>query len=169
LVASFVGYQTKVNEVNTSKDGKDLNYKFVMKRAVIGIDTKSLSSAKDVPPPPPPPPSPETNGGKKEVFYVVEDMPQYPGGFYGLNRYLNTQKAEMKSKLFFNGIDLKGKATVGFTVNAKGEVTNVHVVNQTTDEAGKALVAIVSGMDKWQPGAQRGKPVPVDYAIQLEF
>ena len=168
LVISFVGYKTIVFPVSSAKNKL---IKLTMKRNIIGIDSKMLSSAKDVPSPPPPP-VPESNNGddkNKEVFFIVEDMPQYPGGEPELEKYIEAKKKELKAENFFKGKKLKGKATVGFTVNAKGEVTKVHVLNQTTDVAAKALTTIVSGMDKWKPGAQRGKPVSVDYSMQLEF
>lgn len=166
LVFSFVGFKTVVIPVSSAKNKP---IKLTMKRNIIGIDLKMLSSAKDVPPPPPVPESNDGDHKNNEVFIVVEDMPQYPNGSYGLSEYVKDKKKEIKATNFFQGKKLKGKATVGFTVDAKGNITNIHILQQTNEEAGKALSKIVSGMAPWKPGAQRGKNVSVDYALQLEF
>ena len=157
LVASFVGYETAVNEANISDD-KAVDFKFIMKKAVITIST---DFSDDVPPPPPPP-APVTEG---EIFTIVEELPAYPMGHYGLGQYVKAKQKELKGKTK----DLSGKATVGFTVNAKGEVTNIRVLNKTTDTAAKAVTAVAAGMAKWTPGKQHGKAVPVNYAMELEF
>ena len=65
--------------------------------------------------------------------------------------------------------ELKGKAKVAFTVNAKGKVTDIKVVEQDNDGVAKGAVAIVSGMQDWTPGKQRGKSVPVKYLMPVEF
>ena len=167
LVASFVGYKTIVNEINISNDETNFDYKFVMEKAVIEISTEF---SEEMPPPPPPPTEVTDNlDSDEEVFFIVEEMPKYPNGHYGLGQYVKKKQKELKEKLFFEGKKLEGKATVGFTVNEKGEVTNIQVLDKTTDIAAKTLTTIVSGMENWHPGSQRGKLVPVNYAIELEF
>lgn len=165
LVASFVGYQTKVNEVNIDEQDDTATYKFVMEKALFGIDL-----SEELAPPPPPPPTPSVSSDeKKEVFFVVEELPHYPDGNYGLRQYVKGKQAELKALSFFEGEKLTGEATIGFTVNAAGKVTNVQVLKKTTDVAAKAGAAIVAGMKDWSPGKQRGKAVPVNYAIELDF
>ena len=163
LVTSFVGFKTHVSIITYKKD---FEWVFKLERAVIGIDTKRMFLEGEMPPPPPPPAPKKMDG---DVFYIVEKMPAYPQGYYGLGKYVKTKKGELKEKLFFEGEKLEGKAIVGFTINTKGDVTNIHVKKKTTDTAAKALYIIVKGMEKWSPGEQRGKPVPVDYAMELEF
>ena len=167
LVISFVGYKSLVAKVTPRKD---FSLNFEMEREVIGIDPKSMYLDQEMPSPPPPPVKPATaTEPGKEVFFVVEEMPQYPGGAYELGQYVKKKQKELKAGSFFSGDKLKGKATVGFTVNEAGKVTNIHVIDQTTRAAAQALTAIVNGMDDWSPGTQKGKTVPVDYAMELEF
>lgn len=165
LVASFVGYQTKVNEVTIDEEDYAATYKFVMEKALFGIDL-----SEELAPPPPPPPAPSTSSDEsKEVFFIVEELPHYPEGAYGLRKYVKGKQAELKDNSLFDGEKLAGKATIGFTVNAEGKVTNVQVLQKSTEAAAKAGTAIVAGMKDWLPGKQRGKAVPVNYAIELDF
>ncbi|MGV8095593.1 MAG: carboxypeptidase-like regulatory domain-containing protein [Mangrovibacterium sp.] len=169
IVISYVGFQSIMAKVTPKKD---YQWNFTMKREVIGIDTKNMSPDKELPvaPPPPPPPTPASvetkpNEPEGEVFFSVEEMPRYPGGIYELRQYVQKKQNELKADL----PTLKGKAKVSFTIDEKGNITNVHVVYQTSDEAAKALTSIVEGMSNWSPGKQRGIAVPVDYEMQLEF
>ncbi len=167
LVISFVGYRSVVATVFPKKE---YSWEFKMERELIGIDTKSMFLEREMPSPPPPPaPTPVKNESDSEVFTIVEEMPEYPDGAYGLGQYVKKKEKELKADSFFKGNKLKGKATVGFTVNEKGKVTNIHVIDKTSGEAAKALTMIVNGMSDWSPGKQKGKAVPVDYAMALEF
>ncbi|MHA7112427.1 carboxypeptidase-like regulatory domain-containing protein [Sunxiuqinia elliptica] len=168
LVASYVVFQTKVNALTISENDKQLNYRFVMEKAVIAI---SNDFPNEKPTPDPTSTTEVTNHGKEETpkFFIVEDLPHYPNGHYGLGQYVKAKQRELKEQLFFKGEKLKGKATIGFTVNDKGEVTNVQVLEKTTVVAAKTGMTIVSGMENWSPGSQRGKAVPVNFALPFEF
>lgn len=164
IVISYVGLRTIVAQVTPGK-GRPWNFK--MEREIIGIDTKSMYLEKEMPsPPPPPPPAPQTvSPGKPEKFLYVEEMPFYQGGHRGLGQYVKKSQAELKAK----NPNLQGKATVGFTIDTSGKVTNIRVVNTTTPEAAEAMIAIIKRMEGWTPGKQREHPVPVDFEMQLEF
>lgn len=163
LVASFVGFTTASTQIKVDKAKSNvLEYKLILKKAVIKLDSKSIFLDRIAPPPPPV----EFSKSNEPVFIVVEDMPHYPGDRYGLGQYVKKKTSALKNKF---GNKLSGKATVGFTINAKGEVTNIQVLEQSNDVAAKAVTLIVSGMEKWKPGSQRGKNVPVDFAMELEF
>ncbi|HPT31104.1 MAG TPA: TonB family protein, partial [Prolixibacteraceae bacterium] len=126
------------------------------------------------PPPPPPPPPPPSSGDKvqkntpesnlEEMFIVVEELPEYPGGEKALQFHIQEMTAKTAQA---NGI--KGKALVEFVVNEEGNVADVLVKSQDNDDVAKAAVKIVSGLKQWKPGKQRGKPVPVRYALELKF
>jgi beta-lactamase regulating signal transducer with metallopeptidase domain len=169
IVLSFVGKKTFVDtfEGIISENKKDGAYhrKYQMKDDIIGIGlAEKLIPLKElIPPPPPPPPAPIANGDK-EVFYIVEDMPVYPGGSGALNNYVYKMQQKLAQA---NGI--KGKAKVAFTVNGKGKVSDIKIVEKDNDGAGKGAVSIVSGMEDWTPGKQRGKSVPVKYLLPVEF
>jgi TonB family protein len=173
IVLSFVGKETMVEHYTqiTSGEMKEGAFykKYVLKDAVILI-----GPAAPVPPPPPageeikenlaPPPPPPPANGDKEVFYVVEDMPQYPGGHANLKEYVQKMQQKLAKE---KGI--KGKASISFTVDKNGKVTDIKIVEADDLAAGKAAINIVSGMEDWSPGKQRGKAVPVKYLLPIEF
>lgn len=183
IVLSFVGKKTKVVSYSDLISGTEKNgaftRKYVMEDAVQVLYNKAYSGEQLLPPPPPPPPAKEkakpANGevpppppppakGEKEVFYIVEDIPKYPGGYEAMQDYI----AKMQQKLA-QGKGIKGKAKVAFTVNAKGKVSDIKVVEQDNDAAAKGAHAIASSMPEWTPGKQRGKAVPVKYLLPVEF
>lgn len=176
IVLSFVGKETIVEHYTqiTSGELKEGVFfkKYVLKDAVILIGPAApappppppAAESKDKLAPPPPPPPPPVKNGNKEVFRIVEELPQYPGGSEGLSGYV----FEMQQKLA-QAKGIKGKGKVAFTVNGKGKVTDIKIVEQDNDGVGKGAVTIVSGMKDWTPGTQRGKSVPVKYLMPVEF
>jgi hypothetical protein len=184
LVVSYVGYESEVGKVGASGTalGKG-SYTFKMKEGVIVID---LPDYKNVPPPPPPPPF-VNEMSDKEVFIIVEELPQYPGGIYELAKYVaeNQEKLSKQKKI-------KGKVLVGFTVDEKGKVVDIQlfdisevkvkysldketkindaeVVTSKDPKIQEAAISIMKNMPDWKPGSQRGKPVPVNYILPVEF
>lgn len=169
FVASFVGYQTHATKASFPKTNKPMEVNFILKREVIEINSKELKKAGEMLPPPPPPPAPEMKKSDEPVFYIVEEMPQYPQGFYGLAQHVKKQSANIKESFFFEGKKLEGNATVGFTVTPKGNVSNIQILKKSNKVAAEAAQIIASKMKDWKPGSQRGKKVAVDFAIELEF
>ncbi|NOU59086.1 carboxypeptidase-like regulatory domain-containing protein [Marinifilum caeruleilacunae] len=169
LIASFVGYRS-ILSMEDFKEGLN-NVNFTMKREVIGISADELKKAGDMPPPPPPPPAPKMKTKKSDepVFYIVEELPEYPQGFYGLAQHVKKQSARIKENFFFEGKKLKGNATVGFTITPKGEVSNIQILKQSNKVAAEAAQIIASKMEYWKPGSQRGKKVNVDFAMEINF
>ena len=164
LVVSYVGYKTIVEKFSSSK--KTLKCDFKMKRGVVSIESKTMFLDGDVPPPPPPPAPEFDENSDKPVFVIVEEMPEYKQGRYGLAQYVKKQKRKLQQEI---GNKLSGSATVGFTIAKNGEVSNIQILDQSNDVVAKAATKIANGMENWKPGAQRGKAVPVDFAMELEF
>ncbi len=179
IVISFVGLQTRETQLGASKKQLEkgngvLNETFKMKEDVIYANAMFPETKAPPPPPaaktkivevsPPPPPKvvevPKSSKGEKEVFYIVEDMPQFPGGGDALSKHIQNMT---------KNYDLKGKANIGFTVNQKGKVVDVKVVDAGNIKIGKAAMEIIEELPDWKPGAQRGKPVKVKYIIAVEF
>jgi hypothetical protein len=186
FVISYVGYKTVSERFGpilgqADKENELTRYHFSMEKGVIVID---LPDYKNVPPPPPPP---AISDDGEELFIIVEDLPKYPGGIYELAKYV----AEYQEKLSKQE-KIKGKVLVGFTVDEKGKAANIKIfdisdvkLKYALDKENKiedakvetskdpkiqeAAVSIVKNMPDWSPGKQRGKPVPVNYILPIEF
>ncbi len=171
VVVSFVGRKTIVNSISAAGSAVDkAKYTFEMEDEIIVISTlvppptapgKVNPANTNTTPPPPPPPA---VSGEKEVFYVVEDLPKYPGGQSALATFVKKRQKKLAGEK-----QIKGSAKILFTVNEKGKVSDIKIVEKDSDAAGKAAIAIVSDMPDWAPGKQRGKAVPVKYLLPVEF
>ncbi len=172
IVLSFVGKRTiedSFSEITSGEIKQGVYHReYILEDDIIGIGRAEkliplTKEKKDVPPPPPSPTLPASTG-EKEVFYVVEEMPGYPGGSDALNNYMyNMQKKIASSQ------NIRGKAKVLFTVNPRGKVSDIKIVEKDNDAVAQGAVMIASEMPGWTPGKQRGKAVPVKFIMPVEF
>ncbi|MFO8000827.1 MAG: energy transducer TonB [Marinilabilia sp.] len=101
-----------------------------------------------------------------EVFFVVEDMPEFPGGDQALHQYL-AEAVKYPTIAQENGI--QGRVYVKFVINTDGSVTDVEVARGVDPSLDKEAVRVVREMPKWKPGEQRGEPVRVSYTVPINF
>lgn len=103
---------------------------------------------------------------KEEVFTIVEQMPEFPGGREGMFNYLrkNLVYPEISKK---KGVE--GKVIINFTVDKKGKVIDVKVKQPVSEEIDAAAIKLVKSMPKWKAGTQEGIPVLVSFNLPLNF
>ena len=101
-----------------------------------------------------------------ELYIVVEEMPEYPGGMKALNEYL-AKNIKYPQTALENGI--QGKVFVSFIVEKDGSVSNVQVQRSLGGGCDEEAVRVVKAMPKWKPGKQRGKTVRVSYTLPVNF
>ncbi len=101
-----------------------------------------------------------------EVFVVVEQMPEFPGGLVALKEYVRVNLQYPKIALE-NGI--RGQVTVGFVVSKTGSIEDVKVIGNSDPSLNQEAVRIIRSMPKWKPGVQRGQNVDVSYEIPINF
>jgi TonB family protein len=101
-----------------------------------------------------------------EVFYIVEDMPRFPGGNAALKTYLYS-KLEYPRSAREKGIS--GEVNVQFYVKTTGELEKIEVASSTHKEFEKAAMDVFKGMPAWSPGKQRGKPEKVKVIVPVVF
>ncbi|MBI9062291.1 MAG: energy transducer TonB [Marinilabiliaceae bacterium] len=100
------------------------------------------------------------------VFFIVEDMPEFPGGETELRKYI-AQSVKYPVIAQENGI--QGRVYISFVVSKKGEVTDVKVARGVDPNLDKEAIRVVKAMPKWKPGKQRGKAVKVSYTVPINF
>ncbi|MBN1649760.1 MAG: carboxypeptidase-like regulatory domain-containing protein [Bacteroidales bacterium] len=185
LLLSYVGKKTlhfSAKELFLKASDR-ISIEIKMEDAAILLSPKMLASeitepspvlkTEDLPPPPPkldetknpPPPPPSIKGNKeKEVFFVVEELPQYPGGYSALGSYINKMQEQLAKE---KGVS--GTAKLSFTINKNGEATAIRILEKDNELAAKGAASIIMNMDKWSPGKQRGKAVEVTFILPCTF
>lgn len=113
---------------------------------------------------PPAPVQEESDEG--EIFEVVEQNPQFPGGEQALMAWL-TKNLKYPSVAQENGI--QGRVMVSFVVNKDGSIVDPKIVRSVDPSLDKEAIRVVSAMPKWTPGRQRGKTVRVKYSLPVTF
>jgi TonB family protein len=106
------------------------------------------------------------NESDEPVFYIVEDMPKFPGGKPALKTYIYS-KLEYPEKAKNEGIE--GEVQVRFLVNEKGEVEKSEVLRSTYQGFDDPALKVINEMPDWTPGKQRGKAVKVWYVVSIKF
>lgn len=101
-----------------------------------------------------------------QVFFIVENMPEFPGGDIELRKHIsnNVNYPEIAKE---NGI--QGKVYVQFVVNQRGVVEQVKIIRGVDPALDKEAVRVISNLPKWKPGSQRGKPVKVSFTVPINF
>ncbi|MEO8759906.1 MAG: TonB family protein [Bacteroidia bacterium] len=103
-----------------------------------------------------------------EVFTVVEQMPDFPGGPGEMMKYIqkNVHYPEIEKEA-----NIQGKCFVKFVVETDGSISNVEILKGVTGGSGcdKEAVRVVKSMPKWSAGKQNGRPVRVYYNLPIVF
>jgi protein TonB len=108
----------------------------------------------------------EEEAADEEVFFIVEDMPAFPGGDLALRKYI-AQSVKYPVIAQENGI--QGKVFVTFVVDKDGSVTNARIARGVDPSIDKEALRVVNSLPKWKPGKQRGKAVRVSYTVPINF
>jgi protein TonB len=101
-----------------------------------------------------------------EIFMVVEQMPEFPGGPAALFKYIS-QITKYPPIAKENGI--QGKVYVQFIVGKDGSINQVKILRGVDPSLDKEAMRVVKSMPKWAPGKQSGKPVFVRYQVPINF
>jgi TonB family protein len=106
------------------------------------------------------------NESYEPVFYIVEDMPKFPGGKPALKSYIYSN-LEYPDKAREEGIE--GEVQVRFLVNEKGKVEKSEVLRSSYQGFDAPALKVINDMPDWTPGQQRGKAVKVWYVVSVKF
>jgi len=102
-----------------------------------------------------------------DVFVVVEQMPEYPGGNQNMFAFIS-ENMHYPEVARANGIH--GRCVVQFVVEKDGSLSSFEVVRSAGDASlDKEALRVLKSMPKWKPGAQRGKRVRVRYTVPVTF
>lgn len=101
-----------------------------------------------------------------QIFVVVESMPEFPGGYDALMKYLSEN---IKYPSLAKEMGIKGRVFLSFVVEKDGSVTDVRVLRGIGGGCDEEAVRVVENMPKWKPGTQRNNPVRVQFNLPVKF
>lgn len=101
-----------------------------------------------------------------DVFAIVEDMPEFPGGEVALRQFIasHVEYPEIAKK---NGI--QGRVYVQFVINQEGLVENPRIARGVDPSLDEEALRVIGLSPAWKPGKQRGQAVKVSYTIPIIF
>ncbi len=147
------------------------------------IDAPVFTASNDDVPPPPPPPPPPPEPQVREIFKVVEEMPRFPGcedlatidekKVCAEKKLLEYIYANIKYPSIARENGIQGTVVLQFVVDTDGTVSDAKVLRDIGAKCGEEGLRIVEAMnemdERWTPGKQRGKAVPVMFTMPIRF
>ena len=108
----------------------------------------------------------QDNNSTDEVFQVVENMPEFPGGMAELMKFLqqNIKYPEQAQK-----DSIQGRVIVQFTIKKTGEVSDPTIMRSVSPELDAEAIRVINAMPLWTPGEQKGEPVNVKFTLPIQF
>jgi len=97
----------------------------------------------------------------KDIFMVVEQMPELQGGLKALQAKINYPKAAKEA-------GVEGRVIVQFVVDEQGAVVDPLVVKGVDQDLDREALRVVREM-RFEPGMQRGKTVAVKLSLPITF
>jgi len=108
----------------------------------------------------------EKSKGEGDVFTVVENQPDYPGGMTEFYRYVGS---EMEYPEQARKAGVEGRVYVQFVVETDGSLSEVKTVKGIGSGCDEEAKRVIENVTKFIPGAQRGKPVRVRMVMPIAF
>ena len=102
----------------------------------------------------------------EEVFMVVENMPEFPGGLNACLKFLADHVAYPKEAAEKK---IQGRVIVQFVVMKDGSIANARVIRSVDPLLDAEALRIIGLMPKWKPGTQRGQAVNVKFTMPITF
>ena len=97
----------------------------------------------------------------------VEIKPSFKGG--DANEFSKWVNARLEYPEIAKEKGIQGRVTLQITIDTKGRLSDVKVLDGVSEELDKEAVRVVSKSPRWKPGIQRGRPVKVTYTFPVVF
>ncbi|MFC5413038.1 energy transducer TonB [Larkinella bovis] len=103
---------------------------------------------------------------EEQIFTVVEQNPEFPGGMAALGQFLSKN---IRYPPAASRANVSGRVFVSFVVNTDGSIQDVQVLKGLGFGTDEEAMRVVKAMPKWRPGKQSGRPVRVKYNLPINF
>ena len=101
-----------------------------------------------------------------EIFTIVEENAEFPGGEAAMNKFLGEN---LKYPKMAQDAGIQGIVYVTFVVEPSGVITNIKILRGLGGVCDDAAVNAIKKMPKWNAGKQRGKAVRVQFNLPVRF
>ncbi|NLL28501.1 MAG: energy transducer TonB [Bacteroidales bacterium] len=101
-----------------------------------------------------------------EIFTIVEEQPEFPGGEAALMEYLGKNISYPQLARESN---IQGTVYVKFVVEPNGSISNVSILRGIGGGCDEEAIRVVKNMPSWKAGKQRGKAVRVQFNLPIRF
>ena len=104
--------------------------------------------------------------GNPEVYDMVEQAPQFPGGPQALMKWIGEN---VRYPVAAQEAGVQGRVICQFVIQADGTVGETKILRGVSPELDAEALRIVKAMPAWTPGMQDGQAVNVRYTLPVTF
>ena len=101
-----------------------------------------------------------------DVYVIVEEMPEFPGGKQALGQYLG---AHITYPAVAQRNGLEGLVVLSFVVDQQGNITDIEPVKRLGGGTDEEAIRVVKSMPRWKPGKQNGRYVKTRFTLPIRF
>jgi len=109
---------------------------------------------------------PKSLSADEQIFFIVEEMPEYPGGEMELRKFIANS---VKYPTDAQDKGIQGKVYVTFVVSKDGSIADAKIARGVNPSLDAEALRVVNALPKWMPGKQKGKAVNVSYTVPINF
>ena len=104
--------------------------------------------------------------GETVPFIMVQEMPEYPGGWDSLSKFL-LRNLNYPKKAIDNNIE--GKVYTSFTVDSTGKVGNCKTFRGVNPELDSTCLYVVSIIPNWIPFKATDNQILIQFMLPVSF
>ena len=108
---------------------------------------------------------PSINITNNKKMYVIDKLPEYPGGIRAMLSFLG----ENTLKISKHGFELQGRFITSFFINKDGSISDIKIERGHDKMLGREAIRIISEMPKWNPGIENGDTVRFKITLPVVF
>lgn len=103
---------------------------------------------------------------EEQIFYIVEEPAEFPGGERALYKYISDN---VRYPVIAQENGIQGKVYVKFVVNEQGKVSDAQILRGVDPSLNQEAMRVINSLPNFKPGKQRGNPVKVYYNAVINF
>lgn len=102
----------------------------------------------------------------EQIFQVVEENPEFPGGLEALRHFF---QKNIQYPASAKEAGAHGKVFLNFVVEKDGSLTDIKLLKGLGFGCDEEALRVMQLMPKWNPGKQSGEAVRVKYNLPIQF